>query len=186
MEYIQQLTAKHPFRDSTVQQSSHTHTYTAYIGMHHHHHPRSQLSLSLSIRSSSSVSIANRRLIVMEIVEVVMMVQVEGIVRMIGLDDRRRMIGLDNGRMHHRLHHCGQDHGLDDVMRDTVHHRWALVGDGGRQVDDLGHVQRLHMMMVVRIKWVLRIVVMVAVQEARTCRRQGADGEQWQYLGDRR
>jgi len=105
------------------------------------------------------------------IVEVVMVVQMERIVRMVGLDDGRRMVGFDDGRMHHCLHHGGQQHWLDDVVRHTVHHRGALMGNGGQVV-----VQWLHMV-VVRIVGNLRIVMVVAVQETRTSCRQGADGE---------
>jgi len=96
------------------------------------------------------------------IVEVVVVVQMERIVRMVGLDD---------GGMHHCLHHGGQQHRLDDVVRHTVHHRGALMGNGGQVV-----VQWLHMV-VVRIVGNLRIVMVVAVQETRTSCRQGADGE---------
>lgn len=118
------------------------------------------------------------------VVEVVVVVQVEGIIGMVGLDDGRRVVGLDNGRVHHRLDHRRQHHRLDDVVRHTVHYRRALVGNGGRQMDDFGHMQWLDMV-VVRVQGVLRIVVVVAVQETRTGRRQGAQGEQSQYLKER-
>lgn len=108
----------------------------------------------------------------MVVVEVVMMMQMEGIVGVVGLDDGRRMISLDDGRMYHCLHHSGQQDRLDYVVRHTVHHRGALVGDSGGQMV----VQWFHMVVV----WIvrdLRIVMVVAMQETRTSCRQGANGE---------
>lgn len=65
-------------------------------------------------------------MIVMEIV--MMMMQMIWIIGIgIGLDNRCWMIGLNDGRMHHCLHHGGQHHRLDDVMRHRVHHRGALM-----------------------------------------------------------
>lgn len=108
----------------------------------------------------------------MIVVEAVMMMEVIGIVG-IGLDDGRWMIGLDDGWMHHSFHHSRQHHGLDDVMRHTVHHRGALVRHGRRHMHDLGHMQRLDV--VVRgIQRILRIMVVVAMQVARTGSGQGA------------
>lgn len=70
-----------------------------------------------------------RLVIMMIIMEIVMMMmQMIWIIGIgIGLDNRCRMIGLNDGRMHHCLHHGGQHHRLDDVMRHRVHHRGALM-----------------------------------------------------------
>lgn len=120
----------------------------------------------------------------MVVMEVVVVMKMEGIIGMVGLDDGRRVVGLDNGWVHHRFDHGGQHHWLDDVVRHTMHYGRALVGNGGRQMDNLGHMQRLDMV-VVRVQGVLRIVVVVAVQETRTSRGQGAQGEQCHYLQDK-
>lgn len=110
-----------------------------------------------------------------------MMMQMIRIVGMIGLDDGRRMIGLDDGRMHHRLYHSGQHHRLDDVMRHSMHHSGALMRDCRGQMHYLGHMQWLH---VVMNQWILRIMMMMAMQVARTCRGQCAQQQQREELGE--
>lgn len=119
------------------------------------------------------------QVIIMEIV--MMMMKVEGIVG-IGLDNGRRMVGLDDGWMHQSLHHSGQHHRLDNVMRHAVHHRRALMRHGSGHMHNLGHMQRLDVVVVCGQQRILRIMVVVAMQISRPCSGQGAQQQQRQQL----
>jgi len=101
----------------------------------------------------------------MIIMEVMMMMQVIWIEGMISLDNWCWMIGLYDWWMHHSFHHSWQHHWLDNVMRYTVHHRGALMRDGSRHMYDFGHMKWLNVVQ----EWILRIVVVVAMEIARTC-----------------